>query len=283
MVLYIMSDIQNIQWFPGHMTKAKRKISESLKLVDLVVEVADARVPISSRNPDIDDILGVKAKLVILNKCDLADEASTKKFIHFYRSRGTIAVPVDCKSPAGADLFIKETNKFPFKGAKLRFMVVGIPNSGKSSLINRLCGSGKAAVEDRPGVTKGNQWFSSAKGFEILDTPGVLWPKFEDPSVGEKLAFVGSIRDKILDIEALCVRLLLFLSESYPGFLSARYKLSEGDISSLSSFDLMALIAKKRGMLISGGEPDLERVAAVVIDEFRAGKLGRVTLDELPN
>lgn len=287
-----MSEIQNIQWFPGHMTKTKRKIQSSLKLVDAVAEIIDARIPVSSRNPDLAEIVGSKPRVVLLNKCDMADPNATARWIEYFKSNKTVAIPVDCKSGKGLNKFIPSVKEvlaeriaaWKNKGMvnrSIRVMVVGVPNVGKSSFINRIAKQNRAKVEDRPGVTRGNQWFTVAKGFELLDTPGVLWPKFDDKVVGEHLAFMGSVKDEIVDTEQLASRLLEFLSEkSTPQFVE-RLKLAEVDYKNMQGYELLEIVARKRGMLISGGEADTERAASMVLDEFRGAKLGRITL-ELP-
>ncbi len=284
-----MSEMQSIQWFPGHMTKAKRKIAENLKLIDVVAEIVDARVPQSSRNPDFDELFSSKPRLIILNKSDIADPQKTKDWVNFYNDEGYHAVSVECASGKGLNNFnstVRNILKDKIENAKLkgikktvRVMIVGIPNVGKSSLINRLSKGKKAKVEDRPGVTRGNQWFTVADGIEVLDTPGVLWPKFDDMNVGEKLAFTGAIKDQIVDTEQLATRLLEYLRFEYAENLIERYKLMGHDVENISPLELLRLIGKKRGMLISGGEIDTERAAIMVLDEFRSAKLGRITLD----
>lgn len=287
-----MSENQNIQWFPGHMTKTKRKIESSLKLVDAVAEVIDARVPISSRNPDLDKIIQKKPRIIILNKCDMADPKKTAQWISYYKAKGITAIAVDCKSGKGINNFsptvktlfadkIKQWESKGMVGRTIRVMVVGIPNVGKSSFINKLTKKTGAKAEDRPGVTRGNQWFTVDKTLDILDTPGVLWPKFDDQSVGEKLAFTGAVKDDVIDIELLSINLLEFLRDKYPEPLKARYKLENTDISEIEPYELLKLIGKKRGMLISGGEIDTERAAITVLDEFRSAKLGKITLEEV--
>lgn len=286
-----MSDAQKIQWFPGHMTKTKRQIQDKLKLVDAVAEIIDARIPISSRNPDLDELLKSKPRIILMNKADMADPIETKKWIEYYKAHGVTAIAIDCRMGKGLNGFfssiklllkdqIENWNKKGMTGRSIRVMIVGVPNVGKSSFINRMSKGNKAKVEDRPGVTRGNQWFTIGKGFELLDTPGVLWPKFDDPKVGEKLAFTGAVKDQILDIELLAIRLLEFLNEENYTSFKSRYKLDNVDTSSLSGSELLNLIGKKRGMLISGGEIDTERAAIMVVDEFRAAKLGRITLEK---
>lgn len=278
-----------IQWYPGHMAKTRRQMKESLPLIDAVCEIVDARVPESSRNPDLDDIIGTKPRIVLLNKCDLADEKATARKIKELASRGITALPVDCRSGKGLEKFepaVREVLKDKIKanaekgmaGKPLRVMVVGIPNTGKSSFINRLAGKYRAKVADKPGVTRGNQWFSIGSGIELLDTPGVLWPKFEDPQVGLKLAFIGSIKETTLDIQELAVSLLSVMQKNYPDRLMQRYKLSEiEDIE--EPYVLLEMIAQKRGMLLRKGEYDTERAAVMLLDEYRSGKLGKITLD----
>ena len=284
-----MSEMQSIQWFPGHMTKTKRKIAESLKLIDIVAEIVDARVPQSSRNLDLDELILKKPRIIILNKSDMAAPNKTREWIDFYKKRNIFALSVDCKSGKGVNLFvptIKNILKEKIEKAKIRginknlkVMIVGVPNVGKSSFINRLSSEKKAKAEDRPGVTRGNQWFTISKDVELLDTPGVLWPKFEDMSVGEKLAFTGAIKDQIMDVEQLAVRLLEYLNENYRANLVQRYKLESFELSEKSGAELLEIIGKKRGMLVSGGEIDTERVSIMLLDEFRSAKLGRITLD----
>lgn len=287
-----MNTNQNIQWFPGHMTKTKRNIEASLKLVDAVVEIKDARIPISSTNPDIEGIVGSKPRLILLNKCDMADNASTAKWIDFYAKKGIKALAIDCKSGKGLNLIVPECRKLlksyiekkqarGIKNPSIKVMIVGIPNVGKSSFINRVVKQNKAKVEDRPGVTRGNQWFTLDKGFELLDTPGVLWPKFEDQTVGERLAFTGAVKDQILDTELLAVRLLDLLKELRPKLFIERFSLDEETIADIESYDLLEIIGRKRGMLMSGGAVNTERASTMLLDEFRGGKLGKITL-ELP-
>lgn len=282
--------MQNIQWFPGHMTKTKRQIQASLKLVDAVAEILDARIPLSSKNPDLQKLIQNKPKVVLLNKCDMANQTATSRWIDYYASQGITAIAVDCKSGKGLNKFAPAVNnvlserreRLKAKGMvnpMLRIMIVGIPNVGKSSFINRVAKQNRAKVEDRPGVTRGNQWYSIAKNIEMLDTPGVLWPKFDDKIVGERLAFTGAVKDQILDTELLAVRLLDFLRSLKPADFIARFKLEDIDLDSIDSYELLNVIGKKRGMLISGGEINTERAAIMLLDEFRSGKLGRITLE----
>ena len=287
-----MSEMQNIQWFPGHMTKTKRQIQASLKLVDAVAEIIDARIPESSRNPDLDSIIQNKPRVVLMNKCDMADPSSTQKWINYFKNNGIVAIPIDCKTGRGINKFVSSVNevlkeKIEKQKAKgllnptVRVMIVGIPNVGKSTFINRISKNRKAKAEDKPGVTRGNQWFTINKGFEVLDTPGVLWPKFEDKIVGERLAFTGAVKDQIMDTELLAMRLLDFLKiEKNPIFVE-RFKLQNENIEEIESYELLELIGRKRGMLISGGEIDTERAAIMLLDEYRSAKLGKYTF-ELP-
>ena len=285
-----MSEMQNIQWFPGHMTKTKRQLQASLKLVDAVAEILDARIPLSSKNPDLQKLIQNKPKVVLLNKCDMANQTATSRWIDYYASQGITAIAVDCKSGKGLNKFAPAVNnvlserreRLKAKGMvnpMLRIMIVGIPNVGKSSFINRVAKQNRAKVEDRPGVTRGNQWYSIAKNIEMLDTPGVLWPKFDDKIVGERLAFTGAVKDQILDTELLAVRLLDFLRSLKPADFIARFKLEDIDLDAIDSYELLNVIGKKRGMLISGGEINTERAAIMLLDEFRSGKLGRITLE----
>lgn len=278
-----------IQWYPGHMAKTRRLMKESLPLIDAVCELVDARVPESSRNPDLDGIIGSKPRIVLLNKCDLADERATARKIKELAERGVTALPVDCRSGKGLEKFepaVREVLKDKIKanadkgmaGKPLRVMVVGIPNTGKSSFINRMAGKYRAKVADKPGVTRGNQWFAIGSGIELLDTPGVLWPKFEDPQVGLKLAFIGSIKETTLDIQELAVSLLSVMQKNYPDRLEQRYK-GAGVQDVQEPYELLEMIAAKRGMLLRKGEYDTERAAVMLLDEYRSGKLGKITLD----
>lgn len=287
-----MSEAQSIQWFPGHMTKTKRQIEASLKLVDAVAEIIDARIPVSSRNPVLSQLIQNKPRVILMNKCDMADPTQTSRWIEYYKSKGIPAIPIDCRTGRGLNGFIPliksvlsdRIASWEAKGMvcrQIRIMVVGIPNVGKSSLINRLGKNSKANVEDRPGVTRSNQWFSIGKGFDLLDTPGVLWPKFEDKIVGERLAFTGAVKDDVIDTQQLAGRLLEMLRDSYPDAMKQRYKFEDTDISQLKGYELLELTGKKRGMLISGGEIDTERASIMVLDEFRSAKLGRITLEQV--
>ena len=281
---------QTVQWFPGHMAKTRRTIKESLSLVDAVTEIVDARVPLSSQNPELSEIIGNKPRIVILNKCDVADVNNTKKWIEYFNSKGIYAMAADCRSGKGLNDYrplvrkvlkekIESNEKKGMHGKALRIMVVGIPNTGKSSFINKMAGRNRAKVADKPGVTRQNQWFVIGDGIELLDTPGVLWPKFDDPEVGNKLAFIGSVKDEIMDCETLAVRLIDILKNNYADRLRERYKIS--DFDNLESYEILELIGRKRGMLISGGEVNTERAANTLLDEYRAGKLGAITLDSV--
>lgn len=283
-----MSDTQqSIQWFPGHMAKTRRKIKEILPLIDAVAEVVDARIPMSSRNPELKSLIGDKPHIILLNKCDMADKAVTDGWIKYYKSQSIAAIPIDCKSGKGLNAF-KDTVKTVLAdrletyakkgmvGKPLRVMVVGIPNVGKSSFINRIAGNTKAKVENRPGVTRGNQWFTIDNQLELLDTPGVLWPKFEDQTVGERLAFTGAVKDRILDTELLAMRLLENLSADYRELLIKRYGELDFDCD---SYDLLSQIGKKRGMVIRGGETDTERAANMLLEEYRNCKIGFISLE----
>lgn len=281
---------QNVQWFPGHMAKTRRLIKESLSLVDGVIEIVDARVPYSSSNPELSEIINKKPKIVLLNKCDVADNNATKMWIAYYKNNNIIALPVDCRTGKGLNQFIpacrqalknviEKNESKGMAGKSLRFMVVGIPNTGKSSFINRMAGKNKAVVADRAGVTRSNQWFNVGNGIELLDTPGVLWPKFDDPSVGDRLAFIGSVKDEVMDMESLSCRLLDVLKKTNPQMIENRYKIS--DFEDLEGWEILEMIGRKRGFLIKGGEINYERTANIICDEFRGGKLGRISL-ELP-
>lgn len=285
-----MSDSQKqvVQWFPGHMAKTRRLIKESLSMVDCVTEILDARIPLASRNPEIEEITSSKPRIILLNKCDMADEKVTADWIKYFKARGSEAIAVDCRSGKGLNAYqplvrkvladkIKANNDKGMVGKSLRVMVVGIPNTGKSSFINKMAGRVRAKVADRPGVTTSNQWFNIGNGIELLDTPGVLWPKFDDPLVGDKLAFIGSVKDAVLDIETMAIRLIDTLRDGYPERLAERYKIS--DFEDLESWEILELIGRKRGMLISGGEVNTERASVMLLDEYRGGKLGRLSME----
>ena len=287
-----MAQTPNIQWFPGHMAKTRRLIQDQVKLVDLVVELTDARIPQSSRNPELNKWIGEKRRLLVLNKSDAADPDLTARWLRYYREQGIPAIAVDARSGKGINQFLPAvreiladiTEKRQAKGMvgrPIRMMIVGIPNVGKSSFINRVAKEKRAKVEDRPGVTVDKQWIAVAKDVDLMDTPGVLWPKFEDPAVGEKLAFTGAVKDQILDVELLAMRLLGWLKEEYPALL-ARFKLNPEDLEGREEYELLELVGRRRGMLISGGEVDTLRAAAMILDEYRGGKLGRLSLEAPP-
>ncbi len=281
-----MSEVGNIQWFPGHMTKTRRLIEADLKMVDAVVEVIDARIPESSRNPIMDELVKDKPRIMIMNKCDVADDAATAAWKRHFETFGMCVIVCDCRSGKGINKFLPAVKRLLEElierrkargmiGKALRLMVVGIPNVGKSSFINRMANSKKTKVGDRPGVTRGKQWVSIDKDVELLDMPGILWPKFEDKDVAQKLAFTGAVKDEVVDTAALARALGETLLRDYPALLKGRYKIrGEGDV--------LTEIAKSRGMLVTGGEPDIERAAVALLDEFRAGKIGRITLDRPP-
>ena len=284
-----MSEMQTIQWFPGHMTKTRRKIQEILPIIDAVAEIVDARSPVSSRNPDLADIIKDKPLMILLNKCDMADPKVTAEWIEYYSKKGISAVPVDCKTGKGIGNFkemIKTTmadklaayREKGMVGKPLRVMVVGIPNVGKSTFINCIAGKGRVKAENRPGVTRGNQWVSIDKQLELLDTPGVLWPKFEDQIVGERLAFTGAVKDAGIDIELLAFRLIENLSENYPDLLKQRYRLESLDDE---PYEILCEIGKKRGMVIRGGDTDTERASAMLLEEYRNCKIGRISLERV--
>ena len=282
---------ETIQWFPGHMAKTRRMISENLKNVDIIIEILDARIPYSSRNPEITRLTAGKPTLLLLNKASLADAEQNKLWLRRYTTDTTACLLTDCVTGEGLnrmegaikEILADKLRKYEEKGMhgrRVRAMVLGIPNVGKSSLINRICGNKKAKVENRPGVTLDKQWVSAKIGVDLLDMPGILWPKFEEKRVGENLALTGAIRDGILDTEALAVVLCKRLRLLYPELLSARYKLGEmSQYDELSDYDLFLTVGKKRGFLISGGEINTERTAITLLDDFRDCKIGRITLD----
>ena len=284
-----MEDMKDIQWFPGHMAKTRRMIAKSLPLVDAVAELLDARLPQSSRNPEFNRMTGRKPRLVILNKADMADPDITGRWMQYYKNKGYAVITADSKNgkgvkqfaPALRELLKDQLQRYVDKGMKgrpIRVMILGIPNVGKSSLINRLAGGKRAKAEDRAGVTRTQQWIKTSDGVELLDTPGVLWPKLDDQEVAVRLAMTGAIRDDILDKEALAARLLTLLHQEYPQAIAERYKIApeqEGE-----GFELLELMAKNRGMLLSGGVPNTERAAITLLDEFRGTKLGRISLEK---
>lgn len=280
----------NIQWFPGHMTKTRRQMTEDVKLVDLVAEVIDARIPISSRNPDLDQLTAGRPRLIVLNRADQADPAGNRAWTAWFRGRGYSVLETDARSGAGVKQFsaaaramlrdkLEEYARKGQVGRPIRAMVVGVPNVGKSTFINKVAGRKSAKAGNRPGVTRGKQWVNVDQGLDLLDTPGILWPKFEDQRVGMHLAYIGAIKDEIVDLETLASSLMELLSRRYPKTVEERYKLTVPE--EFEGWEVLELAARKRGFLISGGEVDLERMAKVLLDEFRGGKLGRFTL-ELP-
>lgn len=285
-----MSQSPSIQWFPGHMAKTRRLIKECLPLVDAVVEIRDARIVISSKNPEIDKLIGNKKRVLVLNKADCADSETTRRWCDYYKAQGIETVVTDSRSGKGINAFPQAVRralselieKRAAKGMSakaLKVMVVGIPNVGKSSFINRLSKSKKAKVEDRPGVTRGIQWVDVDSSLQLLDMPGMLWPKFESQEVSEHLAFTGAVKDDIMDIELLAVRLIETLKEKYSNMLCERYNIEIED--SEDGYDLLLKIGAKRGMRISGGEINTERAAIAVIDEFRGSKIGRISLESV--
>lgn len=278
----------NIQWYPGHMTKARRAMKEDMKLIDLVIELVDARVPFSSRNPDIDELAAGKARMVLLNKADLADEAKNAAWAALFESRGIHVAKIDARNKGSlkqVQAVIQEACKEKIERDRrrgilnrpIRTMVVGIPNVGKSTFINSFAGKACTKTGNKPGVTKGKQWIRLNKGLELLDTPGILWPKFEDQTVGLRLAFIGSIKDEILQTEELASELVKFLNQSYPGVLEEKYTIE----SSEDNYEVLRRIAESRHCLVRGSELDVEKAAAILLDDFRNGRLGRLTL-ELP-
>lgn len=281
---------QNIQWYPGHMTKTRRKMEEDLKQVDAVCEILDARIPTASRNPDLDEICGTKPRMVVLNRADLADPNWTAKWLTYYRRQGLQAIATDCKSrkgissfaPAVKTLLAEKLAAYQAKGQvgrSLKVMIVGIPNVGKSTFINQIAGRNRAKAENRPGVTRGMQWITVEGGLLLMDTPGILWPKFEDPVVGQMLAYTGAVRDQVLDLEALACGLMEQMWHSNPEAIRARYKIEAPEDT--PGYELLELAGRKRGFLVSGGEVNTERMAQVLVEEYRSGKLGRFTL-QLP-
>ena len=285
----------NIQWYPGHMTKTRRMIAQQIKNVDAICEILDARIPISSRNPDVDELTAGKPRLVILNRVDQADGEATRRWAAFFRGKGYAVLECSAKAGTGTkqfagairELLAEKVRAWEVKGAQrtLRVMVLGIPNVGKSTFINRVAGRKTAKAEDRPGVTRSQQWVPIDRGLELLDTPGILWPKFDDQSVGLNLAFTGAVKDDILDTKTLGCHLMAYLGEKYPEAIKTAYKLpalperetEENDIA--WGYRLLESAGRKRGFLISGGDVDTERMAKILLDEFRAGKLGRFTLE----
>ena len=284
-----MSEQMNIQWCPGHMTKTRRMMEENLKLVDAVCELLDARIPYSSRNPDIAALCGSKPRMVILNRADLADPQMTARWLEYFRSQGLTAIQTDCKSRKGVAAFVpavrtllaEKLRRYAEKGQAgrpLKLMIVGIPNVGKSTFINQISGRKGAKAENRPGVTRGKQWVTVDQGLLLLDTPGILWPKFDDPDVGVKIAYTGAVKDDVLDIEALGCHLMRRLFERYRSAVDERYRL-DGLPDDTPGYALLEAAGRKRGFLLRGGEIDTERMARVVLEEYRSGKLGRLTFE----
>ena len=282
-----MEDKMNIQWYPGHMTKTRRQIEADLKQVDAVCEIVDARIPVSSRNPDIDAICGTKPRVIVLNRIDLADPNATKKWSDYFKSKGMTVVCTDCKSrkgisdfnPAVRNACREKLERDAARGMNrpVRLMVVGIPNVGKSTLINQVSGRKGAKAENRPGVTRGKQWVTVDSGLQLLDTPGILWPKFEDPEVGMMLAYTGAVKEGVIDIEELACRLMELLLKYYPQTLAERYKVEAEP--GTPGWELLEMAGRKRGFLMARAEVNTERMAKVLLDEFRSGKLGKFTLE----
>lgn len=283
-----MEDKVNIQWYPGHMTKTRRQIEADLKQVDAVCEIVDARIPMSSRNPDIDSICGAKPRIIVLNRMDLADPVATRRWAEHFRSKGIAVVATDCKSkkgikdfqPAVRNVLQEKIQRNAAKGMNrpVRIMIVGIPNVGKSTFINQISGRKGAKAENRPGVTRGKQWVTVDSNFLLLDTPGILWPKFDDPNVGLKLAYTGAVKEDILDLEDLASRLMALLWSRYPDAVKQRYGIDAP--ADASGYELLEAAARKRGFLMARGELNTERMAKVLVDEYRSAKLGRFTLEE---
>lgn len=293
--------IENINWYPGHMKKTRELIKENLKLVDMVIEVIDARIPVSSRNPIIDEITGTKPRLILLNKSDLSDDAENRKWVEHFENSGSHSMTINCMSGSGIKELLKYLekqkdikNRDAVRNRPFRLMIVGVPNVGKSSLINRLTGKKSTKTGDRPGVTKGKQWLTLENGMQLLDTPGILWPKFEDPKAGLNLAFCGSIKDEILDVSDLALELIKVLARDYPELLMERYKLDElhkeGDYSEETGAPLeteneialadMEAISRKRGWILPGKRIDYERAGKTILDEFRSGLIGKISLEK---
>ena len=286
-----MNNKYQLQWFPGHMAKTRRMIQDNLKLVDVVIELVDARLPLSSRNPDVDKIIGSKPRIVVLNKADIADNSLTMKWLNYFKDKNIEAISANSQTGKGlkkeldnaieivlADKFKRDETKGIQRHA-VKMMVIGIPNVGKSSFINRLSGRAAAKTGDRPGITQTKQWIRIAGKYELLDTPGILWPKFENEDDAKKIAFTGGIKDEILDVEDLAYELLGYLKQSYMDSLLKTYNLNDSD-SELNKYELLESIGRKRGCVISGGEVDTFRTANIIISDFRSPKLGRITLEE---
>ena len=287
----------NINWYPGHMLKTKKQIIEDIKLIDVIVEILDARIPVASQNPDIQKIISNKKKVIVLNKSDLANEAETKKWIKYFKEQGIKAIEADSNLGKGVketlkqvqDLMQEEMEKAANKGRinkNIRMMIVGIPNVGKSSFINRMTNKKSAEVGNRPGVTKQKQWVRVSSNIELLDTPGVLWPKFENEDIALKLAYTGTIKDEVIDKENIAYNLVKYLEKNYKKELFERFKLTDADFNSIiceedEVLELMNIIAKKRGAIVSGGEIDYEKISSIILNDFRTGKIGRITLEKV--
>lgn len=286
---------QVIQWFPGHMAKTRRMITENIKNVDAIIEMRDARIPLSSKNPEIERLTQNKPRLILLNKASLANPSDSIKWMKYLSGKNTVCILTDCSDGTGFNEIMPTLKKLcaekiaayeskGMHGRHIRAMVLGIPNVGKSSFINRLAGGKRAKVEDRPGVTRDKQWVQTKYNLDLLDMPGVLWPKFDDPIVGENLALTGAVKDDVIDTVELSAILVNRLRQTYPDLLCARYKLTETDISEdVSVGEIFDIIGKNRGFLLRGGEINYDRAAAVILDEFRAAKIGRITLDICPD
>ncbi len=280
--------MQNLQWFPGHMAKTRRLIEDNLKMIDVVVEILDSRIPYSGRNPYFNDIIKNKPRLIVMNKSDLSDPELTREWIAWYRAQGITVIPISCTTGQGVNKITAEAraliqdkidrDKEKGRTHTLKIMMVGIPNVGKSSLINRLAGKASAQTGDRPGVTRGKQWIRLKGDVELLDTPGILAPKFEDQEMAKRLAYTGAIKDEIMDTELLAYSLCAYLGKHYPELLCARYKLDSVD--GLEGYEILEKIGRKRGFVISGGEVDMERAANMILDELRAAKIGKITLEK---
>lgn len=276
-----------INWYPGHMKKTKELIQDNLKLIDVVVELLDARIPVSSKNPQLDSMIGGKERIVVFNKFDLADPEILESWVKYYKNHGIRAITINCLTGEGVNRLVHEIKvsaqplieKLKAKGMKernIRVMIVGIPNVGKSSLINKLAGKKTAQIGNKPGVTKGKQWIRIRKGLELFDTPGILWPKIEDQTVGQNLAYVGSIRDEIMDLEELALSLVAFMMKNYPEMLKTRYQVDWNDEMPI---EVMNRIAENRGCLLKGNQYDYHKVSRMVLDEFRRGKIGKISLE----
>lgn len=277
----------DIQWYPGHMAKARRQMQEEIKLIDIIIEIADARTPVSSRNPDLAELGKGKARLVIMNKADLADERENQRWVEYFKQNNISCIPANSRSRAGIKGLsaavkdacrekIERDLRRGIKNRPIKAMVVGIPNVGKSTFINSYAGKACTKTGNKPGVTKGKQWINLGKDIQLLDTPGVLWAKFEDPKAGINLAFIGSVRDEVVNIEELCIELLDFIKNNYPGTIEERYGVPED----IKTVDMLYKIGENRGCVVKGSEISYEKAAALVLDDFRSGKLGRITLEK---